>query len=59
MLTGNREQATLINWLVIVVKRIDLMTPALAASEMFMLHYVPVLGAELDREGDQLDDPGL
>jgi hypothetical protein len=36
MLTGNREQATLINWLVITVQRIDLMTPALAASEMFM-----------------------
>jgi hypothetical protein len=46
MLTGNREQAIQINWLVITVQRIDLMTPVLAASEMFMPAEDTTLAAE-------------
>jgi hypothetical protein len=46
MLTGNREEAIQINWLVITVQRIDLMTPALAASEMFMRAEDTTLAAE-------------
>jgi hypothetical protein len=46
MLTSNQEQAIQINWLVIILQRIDLMTPALAALEMFMPAEDTTLAAE-------------